>query len=78
MKRIAAAFARFAHDKKSQVVLFAGVVTILVVAAFSISRISYSNPQDTGTKQWLIEFKTGEPKVQLTLHYSRERDGGFS
>lgn len=57
-----------------------GVDAVLAFAAacYSVSDVSYSNPQTTAS-QWLIEFKPDAGKVHLTLTYRREREkGGFS
>src|SRR5687767_13418504 len=53
------------------------VVLALGVACYSASDVTFSNPQTTAN-QWLIEFKTDEAKVQLTMHYRRERENGRS
>src|SRR5688572_26342705 len=52
-------------------------ILALAVACYPASETSYSNPQTTAN-QWLIEFKTDEAKVYLTMRYRRERDSGFS
>jgi hypothetical protein len=51
----------------------------LLIACYPNTEVSYSNPQDPGAAQWLIEFKTGEDKVHMELRYQRkrERDGGY-
>ena len=56
-------------------------VLALIYACYPASEVTYSNPQNPGNvaSQWMIEFKTDEAKVQLTLRYRREReDNGFS
>src|ERR1051325_3405289 len=58
------------------VVLFA--ILTLLWACYPAPQVSYSNPQESTVNQWLIEFKTNEAKVQLTMRYRRERDSGFS
>src|SRR5687767_15522298 len=45
------------------------------VACYSASDVTFSNPQTTAN-QWLIEFRTDEGKVHLTMHYRRERENG--
>jgi len=35
---------------------------------------SYSNPQESGTGQWLIEFRTGEAKVHIEMRYERKSE----
>src|SRR5262249_48599291 len=42
-------------------------------ACNSVTRTSYSVPQDT-VSQWLIEFRPGQDKVQLTLRYEQHSD----
>src|SRR6185437_4524036 len=52
----------------------------LVWACSSVSRLSYSEPQNS-VNQWMIEFRTGEDKIQLSLHYrseNRNRDSSWS
>jgi hypothetical protein len=57
---------------------FVGLLAVLTLlwACYPVSEVSYSNPQDSSANQWLIEIRTGEAKVQLTMRYSRQRDGG--
>ena len=47
-------------------------VLALAAACYSASEVSYSNPQTTAN-QWLIEFKTDEAKVQLTIATAMSR-----
>ena len=49
-------------------------------ACYPVADTSYSNPQETGTAQWLIEFRTGETKVHIEMRYERksEKGTGFS
>jgi hypothetical protein len=51
----------------------------LLIACYPNAEVSYSNPQDPGAAQWLVEFRTGEEKVHMELRYQRkrERDGGY-
>lgn len=58
------------NTKMRFIALFA--LFTLVWACYPVADVSYSNPQDNGVMQWLIEFKTGEEKVQLNLRYTRE------
>jgi hypothetical protein len=51
-------------------------ILTLLWACYPVSQVTYSDPQDSSTNQWLIEVKTGDAKVQLTMRYSRQRDGG--
>ena len=52
-------------------------VLCLLWACYPASEVTFSNPQDT-TSQWLIEYRTAENNLQLTLRYRRTRDTGFS
>jgi len=56
---------------------YVALIAVLAFAAacYSASNVSYSNPQTTGN-QWLIEFRTDESKVMLTMQYRRERENG--
>ena len=49
-------------------------------ACYPVADTSYSNPQETGTGQWLIEFRTGETKVHIEMRYEHksEKGTGFS
>src|SRR5437667_1557371 len=48
----------------------------LMWACYPVIDTSYSNPQDSGTGQWLIEFRTGEEKVHIELRYERKSEKG--
>jgi hypothetical protein len=65
------------RSRKLALVGILGVLT-LVLACYPATEVSYSNPQDSGSSQWLIEFRTGEEKVHLEMRYRRQRDTGFS
>src|SRR5262245_1677234 len=54
-----------------------GILT-LTWACYPTAETTFSNPQDSTVNQWLIEFRTGEQKIELTMRYSRKRDGGSS
>src|SRR5258708_4235800 len=49
---------------------------VLLWACYPVIDTSYSNPQDSGTSQWLIEFRTGEAKVHIELRYERKSEKG--
>ena len=49
---------------------------VLLWACYPVIDTSYSNPQDLGTSQWLIEFRTGEAKVHIELRYERKSEKG--
>jgi hypothetical protein len=67
------------RDKKLRLVTLVGLLS-LVWACYPATDVTYSNPQDSAASQWLIEYKTGEEKVHLTLRYVRKRDdhSGYS
>src|SRR5260370_27509828 len=48
----------------------------LMWACYPVIDASYSNPQESGTGQWLIEFRTGEPKVHIEMRYERKSEKG--
>jgi hypothetical protein len=52
---------------------------LLLWACYPAAKVSYSNPQDTVARQWLIEFKPTEAKIQLSMSYRRAgNNNGFS
>jgi hypothetical protein len=54
---------------------------LLLWACYSDTNISYSNPQDSEARQWLIEYRSSEGKLQLSMSYRRAGAGsnnGFS
>lgn len=53
-------------------------VLCLLWACYPASEVTYSNPQDTTSNQWLIEYGTTENNLQVTMRYRRTRDTGFS
>ncbi len=48
----------------------------LMWACYPVIDASYSNPQDSGAGQWLIEFRTGEAKVHIEMRYERKSEKG--
>ena len=57
--------------------LFIGLASLgLLWACYPIADTSYSNPQEFGTGQWLIEFRTGETRVQMEMRYERKSEKG--
>src|SRR2546422_10473211 len=48
----------------------------LLWACYPVADTSYSNPQELGTGQWLIEFRTGEAKVHIEMRYERKSEKG--
>ena len=52
---------------------------LLLWACYPAAEVSYSNPQDNVARQWLIEFRPSESKLQLSMSYRRAgNNGGFS
>src|ERR1044072_8982901 len=51
---------------------------LLLRACYPAAEVTYSNPQDITSSQWLIEYSTTENKLELTMRYRRTRDTGFS
>src|SRR5258707_5664252 len=49
---------------------------VLLWACYPVIDTSYSNPQDFGASQWLIEFRTGEARVHIELRYERKSEKG--
>src|SRR5712691_191029 len=62
----------------SKQIRLAAVLGLLALlwACYPVTDTSYSNPQDSGTGQWLIEFRTGETKVHIDLRYERRSEKG--
>ena len=78
MNHIVAKLARSLADKRFRFLTLMATLTLLW-ACYPVSHVTYSDPQDSSINQWLIEVKTGEANLQLTMRYSRKRDsGGFS
>src|ERR1700704_3967684 len=64
-------------SKAKQVRLIAVLgLLALLWACYPVIDTSYSIPQDLGTSQWLIEFRTGEAKVHIELRYERKSEKG--
>ena len=63
--------------KASQIRLVAvlGLLAMLW-ACYPVIDASYSNPQDSGNGQWLVEFRTGEAKVHIEMRYERKSEKG--
>src|SRR6185369_16188098 len=52
---------------------------LLLWACYPGAEVSYSNPQDTVARQWLIEYRTSESKLQLSMNYRKAgNNGGFN
>ena len=52
---------------------------LLLWACYPAAQVSFSNPQDSVARQWLIEYMPSESKLQLGLNYRRAgKNGGFS
>src|SRR6266699_70150 len=56
-----------------------GLVTILAIfwACYPQMDGSYSSAQQLGSGQWMIEFRAGEEKVQVTMCYDRKEESGW-
>src|SRR5438552_728208 len=48
----------------------------LLWACYPVIDTTYSNPQDSGTGKWRIEFRTGEEKVHIEMRYERKSEKG--
>ena len=79
VKRVLQTTGKVLTSRRIRLVSVLGLLVALW-ACYPVSDISYSNPQDSGTGQWLIEFRTGEEKVHIELRYERrsEKGHGFS
>ena len=79
VKRVLQTTGKVLTSRRIRLVSVLGLLVALW-ACYPVSDISYSNPQDSGTGQWLIEFRTGEEKVHIELRYERrsEKGNGFS
>ena len=61
---------QLANDRRLMLVAGLGMLALLW-ACYPVTETSYSQPQDSGTGQWLVEFRTGEGKIHLELRYER-------
>src|SRR5207244_11890135 len=77
-RKIMTSIARFLRVLKARQVRLAAVLGLLAFlwACYPVIDASYSNPQDSGAGQWLIEFRTGEAKVHLEMRYERKSEKG--
>ena len=68
------------NSLRARVISITGMLGVLLLlwACYPASEVTYSNPQDITSSQWLIEYSTTENKLQLTMRYQRKRDTGFS
>jgi hypothetical protein len=65
---------RWLIDYKSW--LLAATLTLgLALGCVPVSYTNNTGAQESYAGQWLIEFRTGEPVIQLTLRYRSRRDG---
>src|SRR5688572_18090287 len=61
----------------NRIKLVAAVAILSVVwACYTGSQVSYSNPQESTVNQWLIEIRTSDAHVQLTMRYYRDGERG--
>jgi hypothetical protein len=70
-------FRRPAMTRLPKILVFALALSLLW-ACYPAAEVSYSSPQDSTAYQWLIEFKSSEARLQLTMRYQRQGDHGFS
>lgn len=78
MRHLSEKLASFLADKRIRFIGLCAVLSLLW-ACYPASEVTYSNPQETTINQWLIEFRTSEGKLQLSLRYRRQNDrGSFS
>src|ERR1044072_2952551 len=61
---------RLANDRRLRLIAVLGMLG-LMWACYPVTDTSYSHPQNAGTGQWLIEFRTGEEKIRIELRYAR-------
>src|SRR5262245_40350157 len=54
-----------------------GLLTILAVASYLLIANYSHAQQQPGTGQWMIEFRPGEEKVQVTMRYDRKEESGW-
>ena len=68
------------NSLRARVISITGMLGVLLLlwACYPAAEVTYSNPQNT-TSQWLIEYRTTDNSLHLTLRYRRGTDsGGFS
>ncbi|MDQ3472703.1 MAG: hypothetical protein M3447_03100, partial [Acidobacteriota bacterium] len=63
------------RDRRVTLLGIFGVLTLLL-ACYPATEVSYSNSQDPGAAQWLVEFRTGEDKVHMEMRYRRRSEKG--
>jgi uncharacterized protein (UPF0335 family) len=61
---------RLVNYRKLRLIAVLGMLGLLW-ACYPVADTSYSYPQDSGTGQWLIEFRTGEEKIHIEMRYER-------
>jgi len=62
----------------ASVAVLAGAL-LLLWACYPAAEVSYSNPQDSVARQWLIEFRPSESRVELRMSYRRAgKNNGYS
>ena len=62
--------ARLMNDRRLRLIAVLGLLGLLW-ACYPVTDTTYSSPQDAGTAQWLIEFRTGEEKLHIEMRYER-------
>src|SRR5206468_9550491 len=62
-------------NRQIRLVAVLGLLALLW-ACYPVIDATFSNPQDSGAGQWLIEFRTGEAKVHIDMRYERTSEKG--
>src|SRR5438094_2485024 len=75
VKRVLQTTGKVLTSRRIRLVSVLGLLVALW-ACYPVIDTSYSNPQDSGTGQWLIEFRTGEEKVHIEMRYERKSEKG--
>ena len=61
---------RLINDRRLRLIAVLGMLGLLW-ACYPVTDTTYSYPQDSGSGQWLIEFRTGEEKIHIEMRYER-------
>src|SRR6476620_5560319 len=71
--------ARVLNKRRTRLMIALGLLA-LFWACYPTADTTYSNPQESGTGQWLVEFRTGETNVHMEMRYQRrsEKGSGYS
>ena len=63
-------FVMILNARRTRLALALGSLALLW-ACYPLADTTYSNPQQFGTGQWLIEFRPGESKLHIEMRYER-------